>query len=150
MSDIDALLERYLARLDTYTSLQQELSRLQASMYSDIARANFSAERGFRYGRDSYDERMQANSRLTIHGQVPVFTVDASDEGDAKGKRHDPLRWFGILTPPALRSAQTAAIEAVQDVIPKLASVDAEMKSLEIEVRRARKKRAKAETAKAV
>ena len=57
----------------------------------------------------------------------------------------DPLRWFGILTPLPLRQAQGQAIRAVEEVIPRLASVSAEMARVELEVRRARKRRAKAE-----
>lgn len=56
----------------------------------------------------------------------------------------DPLRWFGLMVPPALRQAQTRSVLAVERVIPRLASVDGRMKEVEIEVRRARKRRTKA------
>ncbi|KAL2271805.1 hypothetical protein VTJ83DRAFT_1176 [Remersonia thermophila] len=59
--------------------------------------------------------------------------------------KHDPLRWFGILTPLPLRQAQSHAIRAVEDLIPRLASISAEMAAVELAVRRARKKRAKEE-----
>ena len=209
---IDALLERYLALLDTYTQLRASLNALQSAMYQHLARANFSADRGIRYyGQDYYDERMQASRRISIGGgseatTSPVlFTVKApepvteartTNDGrgkDAEGKEAtlekerdpkeeterdpkeetekdsssssppsqpaatkttdekkkpkstDPLRWFGILTPLPLRQAQSSAISAVEDIIPRLASVSAEMASVELEVRRARKRRAKAE-----
>ncbi|KAK0709063.1 hypothetical protein B0T26DRAFT_678536 [Lasiosphaeria miniovina] len=61
-----------------------------------------------------------------------------------KPKPHDPLRWFGVLTPMALRAAQGQAVEAVHDLVPRLATVSAEMAGVEVEVRRTRKKRAKA------
>ncbi|KAJ6444679.1 major facilitator superfamily domain, general substrate transporter [Purpureocillium lavendulum] len=210
---IDALLQRYLVLLDEYTGLRAELSRLQAGVYQDLARANFAAERGMRYGADHYDERMRAlralrveapslssssteegPARFTVEavgggpresteedrgreeGGEPASTVggsdgqlavprnededeDAKDEQDVKReesgggddkksepprKVKDPLRWFGLLTPAALRAAQARSVEAVERVIPRLASVDAEMAAVEIEVRRARKKRAKA------
>ena len=51
---IDALLERYLSLLDEYTTLRAQLARLQTSMFQHLARANFSAERGLRYGPDFY------------------------------------------------------------------------------------------------
>lgn len=57
----------------------------------------------------------------------------------------DPLRWFGILTPFPLRQAQAQSIKAVEELIPRLATVSAEMAAVELGVRRARKKRAKAE-----
>ncbi|KAJ1335594.1 coiled-coil domain-containing protein 115 [Microdochium nivale] len=59
----------------------------------------------------------------------------------------DPIRWFGLMTPMALRQAQSHGIRAVEHVVPRLATVSAEMAELEIEVRRARKRRAKAASA---
>jgi hypothetical protein len=184
---INALLERYLGLLDEYTTLQTRLSSLHSGVYQNLAKANFSAERGIRYGQDYYDERMHAARRLAIEGhesssasegrKFSIYcddedspsapaqqetdeagnaddgTPDADKEDDAEGskktqkKRNDPLRWFGILTPLPLRQAQQLAIQSVEEVIPRLATVDAEMASIELEVRRARKKRAKAESA---
>ncbi|KAI1430844.1 hypothetical protein GGR50DRAFT_698591 [Xylaria sp. CBS 124048] len=204
---IDGLLERYLHLLHEYTALREELTALQTGIYQNIARANFAAERGVRFGQDYYDERMQASRLLAIShpdqddgaGEgVPCFTITnptaegsaadsqvpnppshhdevgaeptasnasssssqtdtdaqskqdtAADKGtDAIPKKpRDPLRWFGFFAPMALRQAQTQGIQAIERVIPRLASVSAEMAGVEIEVRRARKKRAKAEAA---
>ncbi|KAH6671564.1 hypothetical protein F5X68DRAFT_43146 [Plectosphaerella plurivora] len=159
---IDLLLERYLGLLDEYTTLRESLSKSQASMYHDIARANFSAERGIRYGPDYYDERMQASRILAVTTaddaeQVPAFesikapepepskdAPEAEGEAPPKPKSKDPLRWFGILAPQPLRQAQAHAVSAVDTLIPRLATVDAEMKHVEIQIRRARKKRTKA------
>ncbi|KAG5978226.1 hypothetical protein E4U56_004569 [Claviceps arundinis] len=219
---IDLLLRRHLILLDQYTHLRAHLSRLQSSTFQDLARANFSAPRGQRFGQDQYDERMRASRRVRLRGEEPVeFCVvrteddDGSEEEkragdgkreddtqrqkmrgeDGKGGRdanrsengnggedgkeepntgggqdekgttedandaengedktprsikppNDPLRWFGLLTPSPLRAAQSHATQAVEEVIPRLASVMAEMQHVEIEVRRARKRRAKAE-----
>ncbi|KAG6046154.1 hypothetical protein E4U39_001598 [Claviceps sp. Clav50 group G5] len=227
---IDLLLQRHLILLDQYTHLRAHLSRLQSSTFQDLARANFSAPRGQRFGQDQYDERMRASRRVRLRGGEPVeFCVVRTDNdggyeaekgaGDGKGgddtKReedtqrqnnmgedgkggrdgngaengngredaneetnaeegedddekgttedandaengedktarsrnppNDPLRWFGLLTPTPLRAAQGHATQAVEEVIPRLASVMAEMQHVEIEVRRARKRRAKAE-----
>ncbi|KAK3942449.1 hypothetical protein QBC46DRAFT_75712 [Diplogelasinospora grovesii] len=194
---IDNLLERYLSLLDEYTKLRASLHNLQSSIYQNLARANFSAERGVRYGQDYYDERMQATRKLTVKlaSDCPVFevyqdeqqqqqppTVDATqdaakdgeddkkeekvkgeegskqdstkeqEEEDEKKTPHqakskDPLRWFGLLTPMPLRQAQSHATQAVQDIVPKLVSIDAEMAEVEIKIRRARKKRTKAAAA---
>ncbi|KND92379.1 hypothetical protein TOPH_03256 [Tolypocladium ophioglossoides CBS 100239] len=161
---IDELLERYLGLVDEYTQLRRELSQLQADVYQNIARANFSAERGLRYGRDQYDERMQATRVVGVSvdaSDVPTFTVSTAtatadaatgtederqrEDGkeEAPGAR-DPLRWFGLLAPMPLRKAQGLSAEAVERVVPRLVSVSAEMGGVEIEVRRARKRRAKA------
>ncbi|KAL8655520.1 MAG: hypothetical protein Q9210_000826 [Variospora velana] len=56
----------------------------------------------------------------------------------------DPLKWFGILVPPALRACQSSFKHAVEGLIPSLANISNEMKSLEIEIRRTRKKIRKA------
>lgn len=267
---IDALLAHYLSLLDEYTTLRAALNTLQAGLYQHLARANFSAERGVRrYGRDYYDERMQASRRVCISsgessggggagsggggagsggggssgcagteggagsGGVreggekggedtgnAVFSVavypppsnatneedgekedgsDASSSNDnnnnhskqtkagtttpppahagekpaakdteptseedddsneqkekdntkneKQAPNNNPLRWFGILTPLPLRQAQAQAITAVEEMIPRLATLSAEMAAVELAVRRARKRRGKLEKA---
>jgi hypothetical protein len=203
---IDSLLQRYLSLIDEYSRLREELTKLQTGVYQNIARANFTGERGMRYGQDHYDERMRALRVLNIElteDNVPNFAVknveppvdgaaggddktqeeaekrnDSSKEEEtekeakadvtsaqensadsteeqqnnqaekdkkkAKKPNHNPLHWFGLLAPQPLRAAQTLSIQAVEDAIPKLVSVNAEMEHVEIEIRRAKKKRAKA------
>ncbi|RDW59581.1 hypothetical protein BP6252_12668 [Coleophoma cylindrospora] len=179
--EIDGLLARYLHLLDVYTQLKQDLSTLQASVgrsqrrrcmatsrtnlvvqvHQHLARANFSAERGIRYGQDLYDERMQASRLCSITPTASAvdFAVCQPPQGaqteanpadrDAPlpNPQKDPIRMFGILTPQSLRVAQSEAIKAVEDIIPKILSTDAEMKEVEIKIRRGRKHKAKAEAA---
>jgi uncharacterized small protein (DUF1192 family) len=57
----------------------------------------------------------------------------------------DPLKIFGLLTPQSLKAAQNDAVRTVQELVPRLCEVDAEMKEVEIQIRRARKHRSKAE-----
>ncbi|PFH58205.1 hypothetical protein XA68_14025 [Ophiocordyceps unilateralis] len=152
---IDSLLQRYLGLLDEYTKLRDQLSTLMACVYRDIARANFSAERGMRYGENHYDQRMQATRLLSLDeaeaGQ-PIFATipvaaETSQENASVGRAavcKDPLRWFGLFVPTALRTAQSQSVEAVERVIPRLVTVNAEMLAVEIQVRRARKRRDKA------
>lgn len=67
------------------------------------------------------------------------------DEKDKTlGLPRDPLNWFGILVPPALRASQSSFKSAVIDTIPALASTENEMRKVEIEVRRVRKRLKKA------
>lgn len=207
-SHIDTLLEHYLSLLDEYTTLRETLNGIQRDIYQGIARANFSAERGIRYGADHYDERMQATRRVEItskdcsssggdgdgkhHGSgfsisvkssspPPPSSNEKTEEKDAKNdtedkptehkakegdqesentgeladekeekkkkKSNDPIRWFGLLTPLPLRQTQANAIKAVEETIPRMASVKLTMAEVELEVRRARKKRAKAAAA---
>lgn len=59
---------------------------------------------------------------------------DDGDDGEDTGKKShtiDPIRWFGILVPQALRDAQSSFTKAVDDPILRLASINAEMRSLE-------------------
>ncbi|KAI1804406.1 hypothetical protein F4811DRAFT_520496 [Daldinia bambusicola] len=94
---IDTLLERYLHLLHEYTTLREQLSSLQTGMYQNIARANFAAERGIRFGQDYYDERMQASRRVAIttpegdggRQDVPVFAVTAGSEPSSGTSEED-------------------------------------------------------------
>lgn len=242
--EIDQLLEHYLELLDQYTALRSQLSSVQSSVsqstssfgtshieysgkvHQHIARANFLAERGIRYGPDFYDARMQATRVCTVtvprpdgdtsttagtqqerraEGEPTLDDVERNTaatptaelkEGttstaagqyseEEKGKTagtayfaisavnkkvqekdkvggasgagtkdpettkpvpKDPLRMFGLLTPPSLRLAQNDSVKSIENIIPKLVSVDAEMKEVEIRIRRARKWKVKAET----
>ena len=68
-------------------------------------------------------------------------TKPTFEEADkASGTSIDPLKWFGILVPPALRASQSSFKSAVVDVVPALASLSKQMGKLEVEVRRTRKR----------
>ncbi|KAL6800633.1 hypothetical protein GGI42DRAFT_326565 [Trichoderma sp. SZMC 28013] len=90
---IDSLLERYLNLIDEYSRLREELSKLQAGVFQNIARANFTGERGMRYGQDHYDERMRALRVLDVtpgEDDVPVFTIKSLDSPvDDQGQKED-------------------------------------------------------------
>lgn len=65
---------------------------------------------------------------------------DAEEKSDAaKPATVDPIRMFGILVPPALRSAQTLFSEAVDGPVVKLVEVAGELRALEREIGRVRK-----------
>ena len=74
-------------------------------------------------------------SKTTAWTSEAIF----DEKGKTSGLPRDPLNWFGILVPPALRASQSNFQSAVIDMIPALASTTNEMKEVEIEVRRARK-----------
>jgi hypothetical protein len=73
---------------------------------------------------------------------IPADTPSANSSRPEMPPR-DPLRWFGILTPQPLRSAQKSAI-ALVNAVPRLCTVDTQLKELEIQIRRARKKHVRA------
>jgi hypothetical protein len=64
---------------------------------------------------------------------------DNQEETGSVGKPTDPLRWFGILVPPALRTAQSTFVGAVEGPIPQLATVVRDLRAQEIEIGRVRK-----------
>jgi len=55
----------------------------------------------------------------------------------------DPIHWFGILVPQALRSSQEAFTKVVEEDVSPILHLDAQLKQLEIEIRRTRKHIAK-------
>ncbi|KAL7798638.1 hypothetical protein V8C43DRAFT_275907 [Trichoderma afarasin] len=96
---IDSLLERYLNLIDEYSRLREELSKLQAGVFQNIARANFTGERGMRYGQDHYDERMRALRVLDITpggDDVPIFAIKSLNSPvDDEGQKEDEKREDG-------------------------------------------------------
>ena len=66
-------------------------------------------------------------------------TPETKEEEKTSERHTDPLRWFGILVPPALRTAQTTFVGAVEGPIPQLATIAKDMKTQEIEIGRVKK-----------
>lgn len=113
---IDQLLERYLSLLDEYTRLRESLSQLQSGVYQNIARANFSGERGMRYGQDHYDGRMQALRLLDVsvdEQSVPSFTiVEAPKEEGEATKEKDTEKTDDVAEEQEPSEAQTEKTKA--------------------------------------
>lgn len=65
---------------------------------------------------------------------------DADTENEMEAPATDPLRWFGILVPSTLRASQSSFKKAVAEKVPSLVNISSEMKELEVEIRRTRKK----------
>jgi hypothetical protein len=64
---------------------------------------------------------------------------ESETDGASKATLPDPIRMFGILVPPALRSAQSSFKEAVEGPVVGLATVAGELRALEREIGRVRK-----------
>ncbi|KAL4997635.1 hypothetical protein BDV10DRAFT_89491 [Aspergillus recurvatus] len=80
--------------------------------------------------------------------QNPSGSSETEPEAETDAKRGptrrtprtlDPIRWFGILVPPSLRSAQKSFTEAVEGILPELAGVVVEMQTAEKEISRLRR-----------
>ncbi|KAK1769147.1 hypothetical protein QBC33DRAFT_557201 [Phialemonium atrogriseum] len=106
---IDTLLERYLGLVDEYTRLRAALADLQAGVYQDIARANFAAERGVRYGRDFYDGRARSLRTLVITTAATTTTTTTSttNQDDASSVcPADSFPRFEVVPVPAADADQ--------------------------------------------
>jgi hypothetical protein len=67
-------------------------------------------------------------------------SIPETKEEDKKSEKStDPLRWFGILVPPALRTAQTTFVGAVEGPVAQLATIAKDMKTQKIEIERVKK-----------
>jgi hypothetical protein len=64
---------------------------------------------------------------------------ESETDGASKATLPDPIRMFGILVPPALRSAQASFKEAVEGPVVGLATIAGELRALEREIGRVRK-----------
>jgi hypothetical protein len=78
-------------------------------------------------------------------GGVPATTT-ATDPPEANNasskattKSITPLRWFGILVPPALKAAQATFTSAIERPVPQLASLVKDLRIQEIDIARLRK-----------
>lgn len=93
-------------------------------------------------------EDMISVTTLPLTRKTPVAKQADNSEDSAANEKDveseprilDPLNWFGILIPPAVRASQSSFKRAVEGTTPSLANVSNEMKALEIEIRRTRKK----------
>ncbi|KAF5719430.1 vacuolar ATPase assembly VMA22 [Fusarium mundagurra] len=97
---------------------------------------------------DNVTDKEETSSAEKSDDASTTEAKEASSPTEKKRKQNkNPLQWFGLFAPMPLRAAQTHSVKAVEEVIPRLISVNAEMLHVEIEVRRARKRRAKAQAA---
>ncbi|KAL4894133.1 hypothetical protein BDV59DRAFT_175906 [Aspergillus ambiguus] len=67
-----------------------------------------------------------------------VSSSTSRPKSKTKPRSSDPLRWYGILVPPSLRSAQRSFTDAVEGHLAELASVVVEMQMAEKDIARVR------------
>ncbi|KAF2648675.1 hypothetical protein K491DRAFT_684495 [Lophiostoma macrostomum CBS 122681] len=86
-------------------------------------------------------EATEATIEPDLPESAPPVQPGAGNETspDNKHAPKDPIRWFGILVPPALRSAQSSFISAVEGPVPNLAALTKDLRRQEIDVARLRK-----------
>ncbi|KAF2877104.1 hypothetical protein BDV95DRAFT_601518 [Massariosphaeria phaeospora] len=82
----------------------------------------------------------QSSDSLPAEGVGQTASSPSEKASSIKSKQHtDPLRWFGILVPPALRSTQASFVSAVHGPIPRLASLVKDLRKQEVDIARLRK-----------
>jgi coiled-coil domain-containing protein 115 len=88
-------------------------------------------------------EEHRSNEEGSESGVENEETVENEDEDDNTGRSKasslDPIRWFGVLVPPPLRSAQVHFIKVVEGSVPHLVVLTKQLRALEIEIGRTRK-----------
>jgi hypothetical protein len=83
---------------------------------------------------DAKDESVNGES---ANGE-DVKNGDGKDE-ETDSKLVDPIRWYGILVPPALRTAQTQFVSAIEGPMPQVIGLSKDLRNLEIDIGRTRK-----------
>ncbi|THY44475.1 hypothetical protein D6C97_08915 [Aureobasidium pullulans] len=81
----------------------------------------------------SEEQEEQAKSKTTSH------------QDEAQKKTRDPLHWYGILVPPALRASQKSFISAVESPLIEAANSAQALRLVAVEIRKLRKDIKKAE-----
>jgi hypothetical protein len=84
-------------------------------------------------------EKEEADPTLDTNDETARGSKNKEKETKASEKPTDPLKWFGILVPPALRTAQSTFVGAVEGSIPQLATIARDLRTQEIEIGRVRK-----------
>lgn len=74
-----------------------------------------------------------------------AFAEEVVEEDGKSDRPTDPLRWFGILVPPDLRSAQACFTSAVETAAVDAINASRRMREIEVKIRRLRKDIKKAE-----
>lgn len=117
--------------------------------FSTISTSSSTASKSSKPAQDDEKEhsrKTEQDSAVSEEPEIPRnepgddSTKAAGEKSDAeKPGGRDPIRMFGILVPPALRSAQTSFKDAVDGPVVQLAAVTGELRALEREIGRARK-----------
>jgi hypothetical protein len=84
-------------------------------------------------------------TRVVISIQEEKETLIESNAADEEkpseetSKPRNPINWYGVLIPPPLREAQKSFIDVVDNSIPNVINITAQLRQLEIDIGRTRK-----------
>ena len=97
---------------------------------------------------ESSVKRIERPSREDEKATEPSDGATKTTESSAMSKEpleSDPLRWFGILVPRELRSAQLSFSSAMDNAVTNCANAARGMREIEVQIRRLRKEVRRAE-----
>lgn len=80
------------------------------------------------------DESTEQQDKVTKGGSDSQNTSPRAARPKQDPAKRDPLTWFGVLVPPALRQTQAQFVKATEGQIPDLIAIDLRLKSVEREV----------------
>ncbi len=115
------------------------MSLVHGSRSYTLLKERFDPPYAFALG--SYADRPQQTAKMVQDAKMgPIAKEAADDESDElfNDAPHDPIRWFGVLAPPALKGAQRNFFAVVLDCVVALANTQTNMRITEAEVRRLR------------
>lgn len=84
-------------------------------------------------------EQSKEDENKDDHSKPISETIKSTGRKKQNPVTRDPITWFGILAPPALKQTQRCFVEAVEKSIPALINVDSKMRGLEEEIWSVRK-----------
>ncbi|KAF2703899.1 hypothetical protein K504DRAFT_166217 [Pleomassaria siparia CBS 279.74] len=95
------------------------------------------------------DTRRERSEKVPTAASATLPATDLSQANDASSRPSTtcttPLRWFGILVPPALKAAQGSFTCAVEGPVPHVASLVKKLRKQEMDIGRLRKQIKKVE-----
>ncbi|KAI5286733.1 hypothetical protein KEM54_006546, partial [Ascosphaera aggregata] len=89
-------------------------------------------------GREVYSTKLSQDSDSLQNDQniaSPTKSHDQNNDAAQDLLATDPIRWFGVLVPQSLKSAQSAFAESVEGPVCRSALILAEMHQLEEQIR---------------
>lgn len=83
---------------------------------------------------ESQEQGKELQGSRTTHDERKVASQEVRQRVKQEPGHRDPLTWFGLLVPPALRQTQSHFSQAVETSMPALLNIDLRMRSLEKQI----------------
>eukprot|EP00045_Choanoeca_perplexa_P000371 m.13935 g.13935 ORF g.13935 m.13935 type:complete len:156 (-) comp10249_c0_seq1:51-518(-) len=142
---IDAALVAYMEEYEQYQSLQVQLQKQMSEGYLCLAQARKTAG-VIGISQLQYPSEMAANTTVSCLCDQQQVDVSRTTLGEDRSKAGNPLRWFGVLAPNALRTAQTTFKQAT-DISARLVESKLRLQACEMAYHTLRRQLSEAEAA---